>query len=102
MSSIAKTVLTLSAGIGIATSVALVKNRPETIGFPKIALSEPLSPIILSADGKIRFLGRIPPAAIASDIRMAAKSQNFDHLNDHLKKHNFYIIPESATPVKNL
>ena len=102
MSSIIKTVLTLSAGIGIATSAVVVKKHAKLPGLAQVHHSQSLSPIIIGQDGDVRFLGRIPPAMIASDIRLAAKSQDFDQLNTQLIKHNFYVIPENFSQSKNL
>ena len=101
-SSIVKTVLTLSAGIGIATSAVVVKKHAKLPGLAQVHHSQALSPIIVEQNGNVRFLERIPPATIASEIRLAAKRQDFDQLNTQLIKYNFYVIPENISQSKNL
>lgn len=102
MSSIVKTVLTLSAGVGIATSAVVVKKHATFPALVQTHQTHTLSPLIIGHDGDVRFLGRIPPASIASEIRLAAKNQDFDLLNTQLIKHNFYVIPENMSQSKTL
>lgn len=101
MSSIIKTFLTLTAGASLTTGAVIIKKHPEFIGLPKLHQSQPISPLVINENGTVRFLGRIPPATIAAEIRSAAHSQNTKLLNSQLIKYHFYAIPEDmAFPIK--
>jgi len=101
MSSIAKTLLTLSAGAGIATSAMIAKKHPEVFDIMPVTHSQSVSPIILYQDGTVRFLGNIPPAAVVAEIQTAAKNHDAERLNAQLIKHRLYVIPENLASSTN-
>lgn len=98
MTPIVKTLLTLTIGAGLTSGVVAVKKHPQVFGLPPTKYSSSVSPIAIHQDGTVVFLGRVPPAAIASDIRASVRNDNTDNLNRLLVEHRFYVIPESAGP----
>ncbi len=101
MSSIVKTFLALTGCASLITGGIIVKKHPEALGLPQPTHHTSISPVIIFQDGTIRFLGRIPPASIATKIRAAAKNQDTELLNSQLVKYRFYPIPENLNTVTN-
>jgi len=93
-----KTLLTLTTIASITSGVVAVKKHPQLLGLPPTKFSSSVSPIAIHQDGTVVFLGRVPPAAVASDIRAAVKNDSIDNLNKLLVENRFYVIPESAWP----
>lgn len=94
MSPIIKTFLTLTIGAGLTSGVVAVKKHPQAFGLPPTKYSSSISPIIIHQDGTVVFQGRVPPAAIASDIRTSVRNHDTYNLNRLLVEHRFYVIPE--------
>lgn len=95
MSPLIKTFLTLTVGAGLTSGVVAVKRHPQAFGLPPTKYSSSVSPVTIHPDGTVIFQGRVPPAAIASDIRTSARNHDTCKLNKLLVEHRFYVVPES-------